>query len=48
MADYVNSLNSQPMYEFKSSRSYDNLEQLKEMIDSIRPEIVDGLLEIDK
>jgi len=48
LADYVDSLNNQPMYEFESSQSFDNLGQLKEMIDSIRPEIVDGLLEMEK
>jgi len=48
VADYVNSLNSQPMYEFTASYTYDNLKQLKEMIDSMRPEIVEGLLEIDE
>ncbi len=47
VADYVNSLNNQVMYEFTASYTYDNLQQLKEMIDSIRPEIVDGLLEIE-
>ena len=48
LADYVDSLNNQPMYEFESSQSFDNLGQLKEMIDNIKPEIVDGLLEIAK
>lgn len=47
-AEYINSLNNQPMYEFETNQSFSSLEQLKEMIDSIRPEIVDGLLEIAK
>lgn len=46
LADYVDSLNNSPMYEYESSQTYENLGHLKETINTSRPLIVSGLLEI--